>query len=517
MDRFIKFLFWGLFLLSPWAIQAQNATTIYPAITQEYTELQFDSALKSMAKAHDTFEKADLYRRYADYQQKSGQLEIGHEYYWKAIAIYDKLHKYPTQQSYCYYQLATGYYQLSDIKAIANIVKEMMQLAESHSDKRIRYDYYSVCSVYYEMLRQQQPEHKPWRDSIEYYNLQSINIIESMTIDDMLAALIKPVWNFYNHALFYDYEDGLPAIDSIEKYLNKAEEYVQLCHYKGWERDECYISIYDERAWLYYYKKDYKKAEKEMFQVINLLDTVDQYSPNTVLIEREQAYSFLAMLYEETGKPAEALKYQKMMNEVMKERYDLETQNSIHRLMVQYEVEKQNSEISHLQAENKATRKAMWLTIGLCLICLSVIILLLWIFQLHRTNMKDLLYEKELEKENIQQELQYQKQLHQLDESRAATLRKQLAENLQLANTFDEPTKANYLARIENLNYEEIEKLAAQASQKLTSLDIKYIICFMIGMSTEDIAMLFSISNDSVYSVRHRIRKKFNKNTALPF
>ena len=265
------------------------------------------------------------------------------------------------------------------------------------------------------------------------------------------------------------------------------------------------------------YKKDYKKAEKEMFQVIKLLDTVNQYSPNTVLIEREQAYSFLAMLYEETGKPAEALKYQKLMNEVMKERYDLETQNSIHRLMVQYEVEKQNSEISHLQAENKATRKAMWLTIGLCLICLSVIILLLWIFQLHRTNMKDLLYEKELEKENIQQELQYQKQLHQLDESRAATLRKQMAENLQLANTFDEPTKANYLARIENLNYEEIEKLAAQASQKLTSLDIKYIICFMIGMSTEDIAMLFSISNDSVYSVRHRIRKKFNKNTALPF
>ena len=61
MDRFIKFLFWGLFLLSPWAIQAQNETTIYPAITQEYTELQFDSALKSMAKAHDTFEKADLW------------------------------------------------------------------------------------------------------------------------------------------------------------------------------------------------------------------------------------------------------------------------------------------------------------------------------------------------------------------------------------------------------------------------------------------------------------------------
>ncbi len=55
MDRFIKFLFWGLFLLlSPWAIQAQNETTIYPAITQEYTELQFDSALVSARNSTKT-------------------------------------------------------------------------------------------------------------------------------------------------------------------------------------------------------------------------------------------------------------------------------------------------------------------------------------------------------------------------------------------------------------------------------------------------------------------------------
>lgn len=555
MRHFMKhLLLGGLLWLLPWTVlpqAAQNKEDL-SAMVQVITKngIPFDeNSLRTAERSPNSYERATLYQRYADYQQQQGSIETGHEYYWKAIRIYEQLNK-PTEQSYCYYQLATGYYQLSDIKAIASIVKTMRQLAESRNDKRIRYDYFSVCAVYYEMLRQQQPDQPRWHDSIEYYNIQSINIIEKMSAEEMHAAQIKPVWNFYNHAIFYDHDDAPPVVDSIKKYLDKAEKYVALMNYTGWERDECYISIYDEKAWLYYYKKEYKKAEAEMFNVIRLLDTVDQYSPNTVLIEREQAYSFLAMLYEETNRPVEALKYQKLVSDVAQKRYNLDTQNSIHQLMVQYEVEKQNSEISHLQAENKAARKAFWLTVSLCIISFIVILLLIWVFKLRNTNIKRRLYEKELENENIQQELQYQTQektllsqeyerlkqladrsqenaeifktnldqIHQrLNESHSQTVINHIIEKVRLSSALDEIVKYNYITLLEKLKPEQIDHTIGTATQNLTSLDIKYIISFMIGMTTEDIAHLFSISTDSVYSVRHRIRKKFSKKANLPF
>lgn len=43
---------------------------------------------------------------------------------------------------------------------------------------------------------------------------------------------------------------------------------------------------------------------------------------------------------------------------------------------------------------------------------------------------------------------------------------------------------------------------------KTTATDLKYIICFFIGMSARDISRLFNIETNSVYTVRYRIRKK---------
>ena len=93
------------------------------------------------------------------------------------------------------------------------------------------------------------------------------------------------------------------------KYLDLAEEMVSRFDYRyqDWERDECYISIGDERAWLYNYKGDYAKAEATMLDVIRLIDSMEQYSPNSVLIERQQACQFLSNLYEETDDLAKAL------------------------------------------------------------------------------------------------------------------------------------------------------------------------------------------------------------------
>jgi len=45
-------------------------------------------------------------------------------------------------------------------------------------------------------------------------------------------------------------------------------------------------------------------------------------------------------------------------------------------------------------------------------------------------------------------------------------------------------------------------------NDKTTITDVKYLLCFFIGMSAADISRLFNIEINSVYTVRYRIRKK---------
>ena len=49
-------------------------------------------------------------------------------------------------------------------------------------------------------------------------------------------------------------------------------------------------------------------------------------------------------------------------------------------------------------------------------------------------------------------------------------------------------------------------------NDKITVTDIKYLLCFFVGMSATDISILFNIEINSVYTVRYRIRKKLKDN-----
>ena len=287
-----------------------------------------------------------------------------------------------------------------------------------------------------------------------------------------------------------------------------------------------------------------------MLDVIRLIDSVEQYSPNSVLIEREQACQFLSNLYEGTGDLAKALQYEKLKNETHDRRYDIEKQAAMKELKVRYEVEKQESEIKHLQIQNRAARKMSWLLMGLLAFSVTLIVLTLLIFRQRKANMTQQLYEKELENENMQQEMAHQAQekallteeyeklktlaskneeyaerykadlddlQRRIDASPTKALIGHMAETVRNSKLLMEKDKEGYLVRLNGLEVVQMDRLFASATGKLTSLDTKYILCFMVGMDTEHVAELFGISIDSVYSVRHRVRRKFDKNASLPF
>lgn len=532
-------------------LMAKSHLLIYACYDQlqnnDSVEKHVNLALQFIEKtSFDSFEKGLTYQRFAEHQQRVGSIQMAHEYYWKAIKIYENMNAYLLNQSFCYYQLATGYYQMHDTEGMKKILSKMQLLLQQTSDKRLFYDYYSICSVYYTILSEDKPEEIQWMDSIIYSNLKSIEMIEKMSVEEMLIAQINPVWNYFNHAVYYDNEQN---IDSIEKYLDKAEAAVMMMRYDGYSKTECDISIGDLRAWMLLYKGEYNKAEQQMLEVVQMLDTVDSYSPNTVIIEREQAYIFLVELYQQTGRLKEALHYQQLLNDLNKKRFDIEKNEALHELTVKYEVEKQDCEISRLTLENETTRKALWLTVGLMAFCVLAILFLVIILRLRRKNANQKIYEAALEAEIAQQELTHRTQEVALLQQEFDRLQELSAKNKETAEKYetdlknlqqrlnDTPNKMlvlcvmdavknscleskiklTYLEKLNNFNLEDAENIFLLAQQNLTVMDKKYIICFMSGMEILDLCNIFNVEPNSVYMVKYRIRKKFEKSMTLPF
>ncbi|MCL2073360.1 MAG: hypothetical protein FWH18_05540 [Marinilabiliaceae bacterium] len=60
-----------------------------------------------------------------------------------------------------------------------------------------------------------------------------------------------------------------------------------------------------------------------------------------------------------------------------------------------------------------------------------------------------------------------------------------------------------------------LENAYQTSKAKITSMDIKYIICFAADLDTKDISLIFNIEPASVNTVRYRIKKKFAEEDAF--
>ena len=162
---------------------------------------------------------------------------------------------------------------------------------------------------------------------------------------------------------------------------------------------EALISIVDLEAWQEYYEKDYAEAERMMQEVILLIDTVAQVSPNTVVTERGEAYKFMAMIHEEQGHWRKAFSYQQKLLENNELRYNADKRRVLQEVQTQYEVEKQQLEMQKLAAENRSNR---WLLVALWLL-LIVLVIGYWLLVMGRRNAEAKLYEAALEADNMRQ------------------------------------------------------------------------------------------------------------------
>ncbi len=441
------------------------------------------------ALAHALYDRADSLLRKGDMAQGHALMQEVHD-------IYASLPGYQRQQSLCLYQMAVEYMNLRDTTGLQDILGRMKALKDANPlNSSIAYDYYSVLSTDYTARFEEDPSNPGLRDTMLLYMKAGASEMERIPREKWKEYLIEPAWAYYNIAVSYDLYFDPTVRDSVSKYLEKAElarSYPGQDE-RGWM--ETFISTEDLRAWLKYYDGDYDGAKASMDSVLAVIEKVEEMSPNTVITERGEAYSFFVEMYSSLGQFEEALKYQQLLEENNRRRYNVERLSELHDVSERYQNEKKQAEIQRLRT---LSLWRLWLIAGLSILAGALAL----VFILYRRNAQQKLYEMALEAEN-----------RMAEEDSARSSAKLILEKLRSDIASLPASNPSRKAALEALSRpdlpERAESVFSSAQKPLSSMDRKYLYCILAGLSVEQIAVLFNIQPESVYTVRYRLRRKF--------
>jgi hypothetical protein len=77
--------------------------------------------------------------------------------------------------------------------------------------------------------------------------------------------------------------------------------------------------------------------------------------------------------------------------------------------------------------------------------------------------------------------------------------------------------KNRALTSVRAVDVELILNLYECASAPLTKANLLYIVCFLAGIDTQVIASIFHVEPATIYTVRYRLRSRFNTISVSPF
>lgn len=432
---------------------------------------------------------AVIYHNLGRYHALRGSLSVAHDYFNRAIGSYSLLESdwAVARMSVCYYQIATSYLNQSDTAGMQSVLELMGEIAEGAPHiASVWYDYCSVLQAYYS-LRFSITGDRGDIESSMWYAKRGIYYQSRMSRDEWVAYSVNPVWIYYNVAVCYDlYYDPMP-IDSIEKYIALAYEVLDDWNPGRIDSLEVSVSLGDERAWLYYYRGEYDSAVAMMNHVLELIGMIEGQSPNTVITERGEAYSFFVELYSSMGDYKRALEYQQLLEENNGRRYDVDKNRAIHEVKAKYELERREEEIAHLTEQNAVMLRVLLWTVVAGVLLVFVVVLVAVIVRQRRVNAEQRLYEAALEADNSRQGSESSVKLY-ID---------------RLKNDFPA-----YSELFDAVNVDYLNSVVKRSVAPLTAMDMRYIICFASGLKPVQIAEMMNVEPASVYTVRYRLKKK---------
>ena len=367
------------------------------------------------------------------------------------------------------YEMATTYLDQRDTLGMRRILDRMQQLTLAHPDNLgAGYSYYSVLGTYYASIYEQDND-EATRDAMLDAFCRAISFQEQMTQEDYQKQAIVPAWNYYNMAVSYDLYQDTPVRDSIAKYLDLADKANRETAYLlPFEHQQIDVSVRDLRAWQYYYDGQNDRAIEEMTAVLALIDSVEKASPNTVITERGEAYDFFVEFYSATGNYEKALEYETLKAENDKVRFSAQRNAAVREVEAKYNVAKVETRLAKVRGA----------ALSLGILSLLLIALVLY----------------------------YRLLIRSKEQQRYTAAVEALVD-----------TDLDVRALTGKVSPDAANKVFSLAQKPLSSVERKYILLFMSGKSTEEIAEAMHVEPASVYTMKYRIRKKYSDSFPLPF
>jgi hypothetical protein len=236
-----------------------------------------------------------------------------------------------------------------------------------------------------------------------------------------------------------------------------------------------------------------QESQAVLNQTLALLADLEDYQNlNTA---RSIIYRFAVEYYKRTDNLAEALRFQSLLTENEERIYEWNKTVVINEMSAKYDAERNRIRIEMLTRENRTTRQILWLIAGLSLAVIAAGGLIILWRHLRRKNIEYQLYETALVAE-LSPQMPVRETIDKI--VRSVT-----------GSAMEKDVKSAYLSRLEHVDISLLENIYRSSGGGLTSLDMKYIICFVTEMAVRDIGLLFNVEPASVNTVRYRIRKKF--------
>jgi len=433
---------------------------------------------------------------------KRGDARRANEYLYDAICYYERMEEW-SMASQMLYVIVTQFYEIQDIEGMERVLAQMRAYLEKDDSAQSHYQYNVILHSYYELLLERQAV--PDTASIER---MMIPIRANVALVETRLSELDPHWMhayayYYLAQALYDYDDRT-ATDTVMSNLDRAEAMFER---EEWSRTnesasarELQIHLDILRAQTLRRAGDSAAAFGAMSRAISLLEGLDDHENLNEM--RSKAYAFMADHHERRN-PSEALRFQKMFTQNEARRYEKEKLRAVNEMAAKYESEKKQLQIASLTAENRTARQILVLIVVIALVSSSALVLAVLQGRLRRKNTERRLYEIALEAELRQNELNalrspdHDAQIRRVIEK----LTRQITES---------SLSRDYLVRLRALDPSALDKEWLVAQSDLTAMELRYLVCFEIDMTTADVAALMNIEQASVHTVRYRIRKKFS-------
>lgn len=476
-----------------------------------------EKALETAKESEDDAVCARCSMACAYMELKRGDEKQAHEYLYQAISHYDKLEMY-SKSSEMLYVIVGTFFDIKDTDGMKRVLGQMEENLEKDSSKQSQYQYNVIKHFYYDLLLDKQKKDKKaidyqWVDSSMLYINRNIYLV-----DNHLEELDKHWMHAYAYYfLAKELDKYYPEqTDSIHHYLDKAIEMREKEEISRMNESssvmELNIYINQVRAQTLFREGKIRESYQVMSEALSLLDELGNY--NNLNEARSITYQFMIDYYEQNNRPAEALRYSKLLHENDAVRFENEKIQVMNEMSAKYETEKKEIRIQNLIKENKAAQRILWLTIGLSIALLFAFLLTILFGRLKRKNIEQRLYETALHAELRQNELEkIQNIQQQLEQNPIQNTMEKVSELISIS-VIEKEDKKKYLERIPKIDAKLLQQVYQTAKVKITNMDMKYIICFAIDMDVKDISLLFNIEPASVHTVRYRIKKKFSKDDA---